>query len=100
MTALRVILHAPTKAALLRAQSNARNLLAEDPLAKVEIVVNAGAVVPALAMTDAALAGHMVLCQNSLTRQGVQAPPGLRVVDAAVVHIARRQAEGWAYIRA
>lgn len=97
---LRVILHAPTEAALVRAQSNARNLLAAEPGAEVEIVVNAGAVVAATAISDAGVIPLLTICQNSLTRQGLVAPPGLRVVAVAVVHIARRQGEGWAYIRA
>jgi NitT/TauT family transport system ATP-binding protein len=46
--ALRLLIHAPTVAALARARSNARNLLRADPTAEVEIVVNGGAVAAAI----------------------------------------------------
>ena len=98
---IRLLIHAPTPEALTRARSNARNLLAAAPEAEVEIVVNA-------AGARAAVEGpptpqgetDPVLCRNSIVNMGLTAPEGARVVDAAVLHIARRQAEGWAYMRA
>lgn len=95
---LRVLLHAPTPDALDRARSNARNLLAAEPDATVEIVANAGAVAKALEGADETDA-HLLVCERTLSRTGASAG-GRRTVPAAVVHLARRQAEGWAYIRA
>ena len=40
------------------------------------------------------------LCANTLAATGAQAPATLRTVPAAVLHLAQRQGEGWAYIRA
>lgn len=96
--ALRLLIHAPTEAAFARAVSNARNFLKAEPEAEVEIVVNAKAVAPAIEAAGEGL--PLVLCRNTLRAQGLEAPEGLPVVDAAVAHIARRQAEGWAYMRA
>lgn len=99
--AIRLLIHAPTAEALDRARSNARNLLAARPNAQVEIVANA-------AGTRAAIEGPEtipgetvpVLCRNSITGQGLTPPEGVPTVEAAVLHIARRQNEGWAYMRA
>lgn len=96
--ALRLLIHAPTAAALARARSNARNLLRADPTAEVEIVVNAGAV--ATAIETGEVEPPLLLCGNSLAAQGLAAPETARVVPAAVLHIASRQNEGWAYMRA
>ena len=99
MTApLRVLLHAPTPGALDRARSNARNLLAAEPDATVEIVANADAVAHALANPDGT-DEHLRVCERTLARTGASAG-GRRTVPAAVVHLARRQGEGWSYIRA
>lgn len=95
----KVVLHAPTEDALVRARSNARNVLAVSPSARVEIVVNAGAVASALTTRDAQTDPLLRLCSNTLRNKGVEAPGGLTVVSAAVLHLAQRQAEGWAYIR-
>jgi len=98
---VRLLIHAPTPASLERARSNARNLLKADPSAEVEIVANA-------AGARAAIEGPPtpegetapILCGNSIANQGLTAPEGARVIDAAVLYIAQRQAEGWAYLRA
>ncbi|MEM7566677.1 MAG: hypothetical protein AAF321_05535 [Pseudomonadota bacterium] len=95
---MRVLLHAPTADALDRARSNARNLLAEAPDASVEIVANAGGVAHALAAPDPT-DEHLRLCAKTLARLGLDAG-GQAIVAAAVLHLARRQAQGWAYIRA
>ena len=96
--ALRLLIHAPTAAALARARSNARNLLRADPTAEGESVVNAGAV--ATASETGEVEPPLLLCGNSLAAQGLVAPETARVVSAAVLHIATRQHEGWAYMRA
>ncbi len=100
MTGIRLLIHAPTAEALTRARSNARNLLAAEPGAEVEIVVNAGGVAAALGAPDPDTDAHLRFCGNTLARQSLSAPDGARVVDAAVAHIARRQADGWHYMRA
>ncbi len=96
--ALRLLIHAPTVAALARARSNARNLLRADPTAEDEIVVNGGAV--AAAIETGEVEPQLLLCSNSLAAQGLVAPSEARTVDAAVLYIAMRQQSGWAYMRA
>lgn len=96
---IRLLIHAPTPAALERARRNLANLKKADPSAQVELVVNAGAVAAALDQPDVTDA-HLRVCGNTLAATGRQAPAGVPVVDAAVLHLARRQAEGWAYMRA
>lgn len=96
---LHVLIHAPTPDALRRARNNAANLLKGEPQAQVEIIANAAAVAAALAEPHATDA-HLRLCGNTLQNTGAQAPATLQVVPAAIVHLAHRQAEGWAYIRA
>ena len=97
---LKLLIHAPTEAALERALANARNLLHAEPQAQVQVVANGAAAAAALAVQDPALRPRLVLCANSLARAGVAAPPDLAVVPAAVLHVAQRQAEGWGYWRA
>lgn len=96
---IQLLIHAPTPASLERARRNAANLKKADPQASVEIVANAGAVAAALGephSTDE----HLLLCQNTLTATGAQAPAHIQTVAAAVLHIAQRQQDGWAYMRA
>ncbi|MCH4565191.1 MULTISPECIES: DsrE family protein [Halomonas] len=99
MATLRVLLHAPTPQALGRARRNARNLLDARPAAEVLIIANGGAVAAALAQSDDT-DPHLRLCRNSLKAQGLDNAAGIGEIDAAVVTLAERQAEGWAYIRA
>jgi NitT/TauT family transport system ATP-binding protein len=96
---LRLVLHAPTPGALTRARSNARNLRKAVPDAGIEIVVNAAAVATALAEPDPSTDDLLRLCANSLSAKGL-APGPHRTVVAAVLHIAQRQNNGWAYMRA
>ncbi|RYG13215.1 MAG: hypothetical protein EON92_06155 [Burkholderiales bacterium] len=96
---IRLLIHAPTPAALERGRRNLANLLKAEPAAQVELVVNAGAEAAALD-TPHALDAHLRVCRNSLAAAGMHAPEGLTVIDAAVLHIVLRQHEGWAYLRA
>jgi NitT/TauT family transport system ATP-binding protein len=96
---IRLLIHAPTPGALERARRNAVNLRKAAPDAEVEIVANAGAVAHALAQPDASDA-WLVLCGNTLAATGAVASPELRVVPAAVLHLAERQLQGWQYMRA
>lgn len=96
---VRLLIHAPTPASLERGRRNLANLLKAEPDAEVELVVNAGAVAAALDSPDA-LDAHLRVCRNTLTATGRQAPQGIVLVDAAVLHIAQRQQAGWAYLRA
>lgn len=100
MAAIKLLIHAPTPEALKRAQNNARNLLKLEDDAEVEIVVNGPAAAAAVKVTDDDILGLLVLCRNSLDSQQLNEPEGVRVVAAAVQHLARQQAAGWAYIRA
>lgn len=98
-TPLRLVVHAPTAAALDRARRNAVNLLKARPDAHVRIVVNAAAAAAALDAPDAETDSLLRICGNTLAKIGRTAD-GLTVVPAAVVDIAEAQAEGWAYMRA
>lgn len=95
---LRLLIHAPTPASLARARANARNLLRAAPKTEVEIIANAAAVMAAIEAGETA--APLILCANTLAAQGQAVPEGARVVPAAVLHIAQRQAEGWGYMRA
>lgn len=100
MAPIKLLIHAPTAEALKRAQNNARNLLKLEADAVVEIVVNGPAVAAAVHIDDETILPLLVLCRNSLNNQSLTPPDGVRVVTAAVQHLALQQAQGWAYIRA
>lgn len=97
---IRLVIHAPEPEALTRARNNARNLLKAAPDAEVEIVVNAAGVAAALETPDAGTDALLQVCGNTLTNTGRPAPEGIRVVQAAVLHLAERQRDGWQYMRA
>jgi NitT/TauT family transport system ATP-binding protein len=97
---LKLVIHAPTAAALMRARRNVANLIAADPSAMVELVINGAAVTAEIENPDPATRLHLVVCQNSLDAAGLAAPPDARVTRAAILHIAQRQADGWSYFRA
>lgn len=98
-TLLRLVIHAPTAAALDRARRNALNLRKARPDAEIRIVVNGDAVAAALDHPDPPTDSLLRLCGNSLSRLGRTAG-GLTVVTAGVLDIAESQAEGWGYMRA
>jgi uncharacterized protein len=97
---IRIVLHAPTASAMARARNNAANLLKQSTPVEVRIVVNADAVQAVLDAPDRAADGLTLVCPNTLSRIASAAPEPLIVLDeAAVLAIARMQAEGWHYIR-
>lgn len=97
---IRIVLHAPTAAAVTRARNNAANLLKQPAPVEVRIVVNAEAVLNVLDEPDPAGDSLTHVCPNTLSRIGRMAPDPLTVLDeAAVLAIARMQADGWHYIR-
>lgn len=98
---LRIVLHAPSAAALARARSNALNLRREAPDAQVRIVLNAEAV--AAAMDDPhPLADTLTwLCPNTLAKTGLSASAPLQVLPVgAVLALVQMQQQGWIYVRA
>ena len=97
---LRILLHAPTAAALGRARRSAQNVLGAHPEADVLIVVNAEGAESAVLKPDEATDRLTVVCEVPLQRTGLQAAPGQRTTPLSTVFIAERQAEGFAYIRA
>jgi uncharacterized protein len=97
---VRVVLHAPTEAALWRARSNLRNLRLANPDAEIRILANADAVAAALTRPDAEADRHLVLCENSLRSRGLAAPPEIATVPAVIHALIELQAAGWTYIRA
>lgn len=100
-SALRIVLHAPTPAALARARRNAANLAQAAPDTTVRILLNAAAVAAALDEPDQALDRLTLVCPNSLKAIGRSASEPLTVLQGpGVLELARMQAEGWRYIRA
>ena len=98
---LRVVLHAPSAAAVARARSNALNLLKEQPTAQVRIVLNADGVAAALDAPHPQADPHTWVCPNTLDKTGRTAPAPLRVLPVgAVLVLAQMQREGWIYLRA
>lgn len=97
---LRVVLHAPTEAALGRARANARNLRAAQADSEIVIVVNADGVRAALETRDRDTDRYLRVCANTLAARDLVAPDHLTTVLAAVETLAQLQIEGWAYIRA
>lgn len=99
--ALKILLHAPTAAAVTRARNNAANALKQAQPVEVRIVANAEAVRALLDAPDPAADALTLVCPNTLARIDRTAPAPLMVLDeAAVLAIARMQAQGWRYIRA
>jgi NitT/TauT family transport system ATP-binding protein len=96
---VRLLIHAPTPAALERGRRNLANLLKLAPDAQVELVVNAGGVAAALDAPHP-LDAHLRVCLNTLTANQRTVPEGVATVPAAVLYRAERQAEGWSYLRA
>ena len=97
---LRIVLHAPTAAALRRARNNARNLARAEPPPQVRIVANAEAVGAALDQPEPAADGITLLCANTLRNTGRAAPEPFAVLEqGAVLGVAQMQAQGWRYIR-
>lgn len=96
----RVLLHAPTADALIRARSNAKNLLAAAPDTECEIVVNAAGVAACLDARDPATDGLLRVCSNTLKAKNLTPPDDLVLVPAAVLYLVEKQGEGWLYIRA
>lgn len=97
----RILLHAPTADALIRARSNAANIAKGAPHRIVRIVVNAEAVAAALNAPDAIADVLTWVCPNTLTKIGRTAPSPLTVLsEGAVLAIAGMQMEGWCYVRA
>ncbi len=98
---LKVILHAPSPAALQRARNNALNLRNGMPAAEVRIIANAQAVESALDVAHERLDASTWICPVSLERLGRGNREPLQVLGgSAVLEIARMQAAGWVYIRA
>ena len=100
MPHLKVLIHAPTPAALQRGQSNLKNLLQLKPEAEIELVVNGQAMSEAITISDPEVKRRLRLCQNSLRGQGLTAPADLQQVSAAILHLSERQLQGWSYVRA
>lgn len=98
---LRIVLHAPTAGALVRARRNATNLAQEAPDVTVRILVNGEAVAATLDNPDETLDQATLVCPNSLKRIGrTAAQPLTALQEPGVLALARMQSEGWQYIRA
>jgi intracellular sulfur oxidation DsrE/DsrF family protein len=98
--AIRILFHAPTAASLQRARRSAVNITEAHPAAEILIVVNAEGAETALVRHDEATDPLIVICEATLRRNGLKAPPGRRTTPLSTLFMAERQAEGWTYIRA
>jgi hypothetical protein len=91
----RILLHAPTAGALVRARSNVANLARNAPDITVRIVVNAEAVAVLLDAPDVLADTLTHDSPNTLAKIGREAPAPLTVLpEGAVLAIARMQSEG------
>jgi len=97
----RILLHAPSAAALTRARGNATNLAKDAQLVLVRIVVNGAAVSAALDEPDASADAIPLVCPKTLQKIGRQALSLLTVLaSGAILEIATLQRDGWRYVRA
>jgi NitT/TauT family transport system ATP-binding protein len=98
---MKLLLHAPTPAALERARRNAANARRDRPNLQIAIIVNGGAVAAALDTADPRGTDPMlVYCENTLKGLGRHPPHGARTVPAAILALVDWQADGWTYVRA
>jgi intracellular sulfur oxidation DsrE/DsrF family protein len=98
---LKIVLHAPTAGALVRARNNLANPDSTSPVPEVRIVVNAEAVAATLDNPNDVADRVTQVCGNTLRKLGRQASTPLTVFDqGAVLGLAEMQADGWRYIRA
>ena len=101
MSAIQILLHAPTASALLRARKNAANILKDNATAGVRIVVNADAVSAALDQPDVAGDALTSVCPNTLRRLARKPEASMNVLpQAAALALAMLQRERWLYVRA
>lgn len=96
---MKLIIHAPTEAALGRAKRNLKNLLAADGGTEVVLVLNGAAAVAWVHNPDPECLRHIVLCENSLAAAQLSTRVSERTTPAAIQYIMQRQHEGWAYFR-
>ena len=97
---LRILVHAPTAAALTRAHNNANNIAANDPAPAVRILVDGDAVAAVLDAPDAVLDTRTLVCPNTLGRMNRNAPSPLVVLpQGAALSLALMQQEGWGFVR-
>lgn len=96
---MNILLHAPTKNAYRRAKNNRANILKDWPNATVEIVVNAQGAIAAFGDKQRDNCS-VYFCANSLRSAQLAAPQHAQIIPNAMLHLALRQTEGWAYVRA
>ena len=97
---LRILLHAPSAAALQRARRSALDVLKVRPDTQIEILADAEGAEAALVRHEEATDHLVVLCEASLRRSGLGPPEGRRTAPLAALLLVHRQAEGWTYIHA
>lgn len=97
---LRVLIHAPTQEAVIRARNNAVNLKRDAPDAEVLIIANAEGVTAVLDTPRADTDGLTRICATTLHKLGRSAPDAVQTVDSAILALAQMQADGWLYVRA
>lgn len=97
---MKLIIHAPTAAALTRAKRNLQNLVKADRSVEIELVINGEAVATEMTNPDDEFRDYLVVCENSLAAAKLDAPANVKKTPAAILHILKRQSEGWAYFRA
>lgn len=89
-----------------------RNIYKAEPSAQVEVVCH-GPGIDMLISQRSLVADQVVgfladgvvfdVCQNTMTDKNIRPDmliQGVQIVPAGVIHVAKRQAEGWSYIKA
>lgn len=100
-TELKLVIHAPTQASLVRARRYLSNVLQARPGLEVCIVVNGDGVDAVLDAPDELPDAKTLICPTTLKRTGRTAPAPLTVMsEPGVVSLGLMQLEGWQYIRA
>lgn len=97
---LRILLHAPTADAVMRARNNAVNLLAAAPDSEVRILVNAEGVAALLDAPRAETDVLTLVCANTLRSIGRTVDGFLETIPTSILTIAQMQRDGWHYVRA
>lgn len=101
---MKVLFHIDEQAKWGMVLANVKNFLKEEEGAQIEVVANGPAVKEYVNQLDEKLKDKVdfVVCQNAMNGNGLtkdQLDPAVRIVKAGVVEIAKKQFEGFAYIK-
>lgn len=97
--AMKLLIHAPTAAALERARVGAALLTRHNPEDMVRIVADGDGAGAAHATESPDTDHLLILCRSSLEVLGIAEPAGVEITPHAYELMGRLQKKGWAYIR-